>query len=297
MSDPTPPPALPTPTPAPALPTPTLADRPFGVGAAIGFGWRRTWRNFWRLLLVSIVFFAITFGVQLVTGLAGLIAGGAGGLGAEALGASPDAAELGFAAGNAGTQFIGAVVSLLVSLFLQLGLVRIALGVATGSPVELRRLFHFTGFGRFVGTSIVIVIAIAAALLITVGPGVWLTVATDQVAWAVIGGVVGAIIAIVLSTMFTFYAYAILDRDARGLSSLGVSWSIVRPRFWAVIGLQILIVLIVIGLLIGAIILGVLMLFVGLLITLPAVGVLIFGLVPLAWVYAYRTLAGEPVAV
>lgn len=284
-------------TPASSSPSaPALTVRPFAVGASIGFGWRRTWRNFWRLLLVSIVFFGITLAVQVVTGLAGLIAGGAGTLGAETLGNSQEALDLGVTAGDAVTQLIGAVLSLLVGLFLNLGLVRIALGVAAGSPVELSRLFSFTGFGRYLGASIVVGILLTLGLFIGVGPGLLLTLTTEQVVWVAVGGLIGVLIAIVLSVMFTFYPYVILDRNARGLSSLGASWTIVRPHFWAIVGLQILLVLIVVGLLIAAIVLGLLLLIVGILITLPLVGVLIFGLGPLALVYAYRTLSGESVA-
>ncbi len=106
----------------------------------------------------------------------------------------------------------------------------------------------------------------------------------------------GIVLAIALSLAFTFFGYLILDRDARGLSSLGASWKLVKPHFGALLGLYILIGIISFGLIIAAIVLGTLMLVVGLLITLPVAGVVIFGMSALSVAFAYRTIAGEPVA-
>lgn len=295
-----PPPAGPTQPPTfSALPAgAALAVRPFSVAAAIGFGWRRTWRNFWRLLLVSLVFLGVSLGLQLVTGLAGGIAGGASALSIEALqgGTWADAVSAGAGPANAAVSIIGGILSVLVAVFLQLGLIRVALGVTEGAPLSVGRVFHFTGFGSYLIGSIAVGVIVTVGVLIGLGPGLALAFTTDQPVWAALGGIVGVIIAVVLSVGFTFYGYAIVDRGAGGFSSLGASWSIVRTRLAAVFGLVVLLVLISVGVLIAAIIAGLLMLVVGLLITLPVAGVIVFGLSPIAIAHAYRTLSGEPVA-
>jgi hypothetical protein len=56
-------------------------------------------------------------------------------------------------------------------------------------------------------------------------------------------------------------------------------------------------VLISVFLLLAALIVGLLMLIVGVLVTLPLAGVLIFGISVLSIAYAYRTISGQSVAV
>lgn len=265
------------------------ASPSFSVGGAIGFGWRKTWKNFWRLLLVVIVFGVIT-----------AIAGAIGGVGVDPTfdASNPDtftAAQV-FDTGNAVLFLVGTVLQILVSYFLSLGIIRLALSVTNGEKVSVGKLFSFVGFGRYLLSSIIVGILVSLGLAVAVVPGLAVAASTDSVIWAAVGLAVGIVIAIVLTLGFSLYGYAIIADDARGVSSLGRSWRLVKPHFGGLFGLFILLAIIYVGLFIAAIFLGVLMLVVGLLITLPMFAVVSFGLSSLSIAYAYRTLAGQPVA-
>ena len=269
-------------------------NQSFSVGGAIGFGWRKTWTNFWRLLLVVIVFGIINAVPSAIGG-----AGSASSIDVSNVDLSnPDTITVDqiLQTGNAGLSFAGSVVQWLASLFLALGVIRIALAVTQGEKVELGRVFSFAGYGRYIINSVFVGIIVVVGILVGFVPGLLIAYSTDAIVWAVVGSVVGILLAITLTLAFTFFGYLILDRDARGLSSLGASWKLVMPHFGGLLGLYILIVIIDFGLIIAAILLGTLMLVVGLLVTLPVAGVVVFGISALSVAYAYRTISGEPVA-
>jgi hypothetical protein len=263
--------------------------QPFSVGGAIGFGWRKTWKNFWRLLLVVIVFTVINSVVAAI-----------GGVGVDPAfdPSNPDTftPDQVFNTGNAVLALAGFVLQLLVSYFLALGIIRLALAVTNGEKVSVGKLFSFGGFGRYLLSSIIVGILVSLGLAVAVVPGLALAASTDSVIWAAVGLAVGIVIAIVLTLGFSLYGYAIIADDARGVSSLGRSWSLVKPHFGGLFGLFILLAVIYVGLFIAALFLGVLMLVVGLLVTLPMFAVVSFGLSSLSIAYAYKTLAGQPVA-
>lgn len=260
----------------------------FSVGGAIGFGWKRTWKNFWWLLLVGIIFTAIN-------GLIGLVTAGG------------DLAEMDMSSGasiqeqlqNTGTfafDIVGSIVQYLVSLFLALGVIRIALAVTSGDRVRIGRLWSFQGFGRYLLGGIIVGIIVGIGFVVPLAIGLAISASTNHIAWAAVLGLIGAVIAIVLGLGFSLFGYIIIDRDAKGLSSLGESWRLVKPHFWGLLGVHVVAILIIIATVIIAILLGILLLVVGLLVTLPIAGVLVFGIPAFALAYSYRTLAGEPVA-
>jgi uncharacterized membrane protein len=157
-------------------------------------------------------------------------------------------------------------------------------------------VFQFTGFGRYLGASIVVGILVTIGMLIGLVPFFIIWNATNSVIWLAVGLIVGVAIAIVLNLGFSFYSYLIIDRNAPGLSSLGESWRMVMPHFWPLFGLQILLALIVIGLFFAAIILGILLIIIGLLVTMPIWAVISFGMPTIAVANAYKAIAGEPIA-
>lgn len=266
--------------------TPVQQGSAFRVGDAIGFAWKRTWRNFWWLLLLSLLFTVVNGAIGLVTGLGETPTYDT---------SAPIDEQLREAAGLA-FDGIGSVAQALVTLFLALGVLRIALAVTAGDRVRISLLWSFRGFGRYLLGSIIVGILIGAAVLVFAVGGVALASATDAPIFAVIGVVLAILVAIVLTLGLSLFGYVILDRDARGLSSLAESWRLVKPRFFALLGMQVLVALIVVGTFIAAVVLGVLLLVVGLLATLPAAGVITFGVSSLALAYAYRTLSGQPVS-
>ena len=261
----------------------------FTIGGAIEYGWRATWRNFWPLLLVIVVYVLINGAFSVVTGLADLPAPGSdsGGL---------DALDVLAATQVTALSLLGSVLNFLVTVFLMLGLIRVALGVVQGKKVDIGDLFSFSGFGRYLANTIIVGLIVGLALFIGVVPGAVLSLATDSVIWVILGAVVALILMVVASLAFTFIGYLILDKNQPGLSSLGASWAMVRPHFWSILGLNLLIALIGVFLLLAALILGLLMLIVGVFVTLPLAGVLVFGISVLSIAYAYRTISGQPVA-
>lgn len=265
-----------------AVPQPSA----FRVGDAIAFGWKRTWRNFWWLLLLSLLFTAVNGAIGLVTGVG------------DTSTLDPNATIEDQVAQATSLAFdgVGTIVQVLVSVFLALGVIRIALAVTAGDRVRIGLLWSFRGFGRYLLGSIVVGLIVLLAVGVLAGGGIALAVATDAAVFGVIGVALAILAAILVSLGFSLYGYAIIDRDARGLSSLAESWRLVKPRFAALFGLQVLIALVVIGTFVAAVVLGVLMLLVGLLVTLPAAGVISFGMGSLSMGYAYRTLGGQPVA-
>ena len=131
---------------------------------------------------------------------------------------------------NVGLSMAGNVVQWLASLFLALGVIRIALSVTQGEKVELGKVFSFAGYGRYIINSIVVGIVIVAGILVGLVPGLLIACSTNAIVWAAVDSVVGIPLAITLTLAFTFFGYLILDRDARGLSSLGASWKLLMPH-------------------------------------------------------------------
>jgi hypothetical protein len=253
----------------------------FSVGESIGFAWRMTWRNFWRILLVGIIF-------AVIGAITSAIAG---------IGNVDFTSDTGMAENiNVGTTLLGSLLQFLVTLFLALGMIRIALDVTRGEDVHVKRLFGFGGYGRYLLSAIVISIIVTIGFLIPFLPMLALSAATDSPFWVVIGGIVGVLLAIVLSLGLSLYGYFIIDKDAPNVSGLKESWGIVKPHFWPFLGLHVLLALINIGLIIAAILIGALLLLVGLLVTIPLAMVLIFGLSALSFAYAYKTMSGQEVA-
>lgn len=273
----------------PAVSSPAVSSPAFTIGGAIEYGWRATWRNFWPLLLVIVVYVLISSGFSVLTGLAELPAPGSNSGGLDAIDAI-------LATQVTVLSLLASVLNFLVTTFLILGLIRIALGVVQGRKVEIGDLFTFRGYGRYLLNTVIVGFIIGLAFAIALVPGIVLAIVTESVIWLILGAVIGLVLVVVASLAFTFIGYVILDKDQRGLSSLGASWALVRPHFWSILGLNLLIMLISVFLLLAAIVVGLLMLIVGVLVTLPFAGVMVFGISVLSIAYAYRTISGEPVA-
>jgi hypothetical protein len=253
----------------------------FRVGSAIGFGWRMTWRNFWRILLVGIVFTAIGFATSVITGVGSVL---------------PEIIEGDMTTEiSVGASLIGSIIQFLVSIFLALGMIRIAIDVTKGHDVHVGRLFAFNGYGRYLLSGILVSIIIAIGFAIPFLPFLAIAAATENGLWLIPGGILGVLLAIVLILGLSLYGYFIIDRDAPKVSGLRESWAVVRPHFWPFLGLHILLALINIGLFVAAFILGLLLVVVGLVVTIPLAMVLVFGISALALAYAYRTMSGQEV--
>jgi hypothetical protein len=258
----------------------------FSVGHAIGYGWRKTWKNFWRFLLLGLIFMVITGITNAITGFGSV----------DVDMSDTDTFNTAAFGQNAALSFIGLIVQFLVSSFLALGLIRIALAVTAGEDVQIPRLFRFEGYGRYLLTAIIVSIVAIIAFAIFFVPGLLISVAADTPIFAILGAVVGVVLMIIAILGLSFFGYLIVDKDAPGITSLRGSWEVIRPHFGSLLGLYILLTLINIGLFIAAIIVGILLIVVGLLITIPIALVVSFGLTSLAIAYAYRTMSGQNVS-
>ena len=274
---------------SPALPTPSPAAGilPFSAGAAIAYGWKRTWKHFGWLFLLGLA-------VSLLTSIANLLTSGTSLLSADLR----DPASVADALSQASIGVLaiaGAVLQFLISIYVGIGLVRIALGATAGQGIKLERLFRFEGFGRYLGASLIVGLIVGFSVTVPIVAGLALTIVLEHIAYVLIAIPIALAIAIVLGVGFSMFGYLILDQDIRGLGSLGASWRLVKPHFWGLIGLTILLGLITVGIFVAAIILGVLLLIIGLLATIPLAATLILGITMLSQGYAYRTLSGQPV--
>lgn len=271
-----------------AIPEPVApAGTVFKATNAIGYGWRRTWKHFWWILLLSLVVGAVFMVVNLVANGASLT---------NADFKDPQSVTEAIAATSIGiVTIIGSIVQWLVTTLVYLGLIRIGLDVTAGQPIDIGRLFSFTGYGRYLAGSIIILIIISVGMGIPIGIGAALWLWQSQVAYLIAGVVLGIILAIVLTLGFSMFGFTILEKDVRGLGSLGASWQIVKPRFGSLLGMHILLGLLTFAILLLALIAGILLIVVGLLVTIPVAMALILGITFLAQAYAYRTLSGEEV--
>lgn len=273
----------------PVLPPaePPVPILPFRAGSAIAYGWRMTWKHFGWIFLLGLA-------VTVLTSIANLLTSGLNFTEVD-LRDPQSVADVLTQVSYGLFAIVGFVLQILISIYIGIGLVRVSLGATAGEGIVLARLFVFGGFGRYLGATIIIALIIGVAVTIPVVAGLALTIAFNQAAWIAIGIPIAVVLAFVLSVGFSMYGYAIIEQDVRGLGCLGASWRIVRPHFWGMLGLSVLLALITIGLFVVALVLGVLLLIVGLLATIPLAATISLGLSMLAQGYAYRTLSGQPV--
>ena len=264
----------------------------FSVGEAIAWSWRLTWRNFWRYLLVAVIFVLINAAVSTVTSMPSGLAQGM-------MDSTNGNASIAIGAGSMVLAFIGTVINFLVSAFLAFATIRIALSVTRGEDVEVKTAFVFEDFGWYLLNSVVLALIVVVGFLVPFGVLAIIGAiigGNTLIALLVIGAFLGFVVAFVISIGFTFFGFAVIDQHLTGLHALKVSWGLVRPHFWKVLGLAVLLTLIGIGIFVVAVVAGILMIIIGLLVTLPAAGVIMFGMGSLSYAYAYRRMSGQEIA-
>lgn len=106
----------------------------FSIGEAIGWAWKLTWRNFWRFLLVAVVFFFLNAAISAVVSIPTNVTQGI----ADTSGAS-DAQSIALGAGALLFGLISGVVQFVVTSFLTFATIRIALSVTRGRMSNSRR--------------------------------------------------------------------------------------------------------------------------------------------------------------
>lgn len=159
--------------------------------------------------------------------------------------------------GNEGVAFVAQIVSLLVGALLLMGVIRVVLAVTAGEEPEVATLFQADRYWPFLGAYLLFGLCVSAGLVLFIVPG------------------------IILAIMFGFFGYVIVqDADAGVIDALKRSSEIAKGHWGP---------LFLLGLAaFGINLLGLMLCLVGVLFTYPITAV--------AYAYAYRTLAGQPVA-
>ena len=286
------------------MPPPSLSVR-----QAISFAWRRTVSNFWRLMLLAIIGVAIFTVLGAVGAFLELLPVGDGGPSSTALDptsllddpteflldpAAYQTNPVTYLTPRTGINLVVSVLYVLFSLYLFLGVTRVANSVSVGRKVTVSEFLAARGFGRYLGGTAVHVVLMVIGVGVPVGIGVAISTLSDQVAWTTIGTVIGFVIAIVITMGFVFFGYVILDQDYRVVSGIRQSHEMVRPHIFRLLGLYGLVGVFMILLFTAAWLIGTWTSTVGFLIALPLVVALVIGLFEFSIASAYRQLSGQP---
>ena len=222
-----------------------------GIGEAFNYGWTKFTANVGPVLLAVLVYGAV---VAVVGGIfyAALVASAAASSNANGYGTSSGM----FGAGLGVGFFVFVVVVTLLGYLMQAGIIRGALHLTYGRPLEFKTFFQFDNLGG----------VIAASLLIGLGTGV------------------GFLLCILPGIVFAFFAqfalYFVLDKQQGAVEAIRSSFSLVNKNLGTVVVLflAVYVVQAVGGMLCG----------IGQLVAIP--------LTVIATAYMYRRMLGEPVA-
>lgn len=196
----------------------------FSIGEALSYGWKKLQENVGPLVTAALAILAVNFIFWLL--------------------------GRGFLAGL--MSLIGWFVSLLISM----GLIRIALKIVDGEPVETADLFQRVDLALpYFIASVIVGVMVGIGFVFLIVPGIYLAVT------------------------FGFYAYNIVDKEHGIIQSIEQSAAITKAQKWDLFAFGVVLFFFNLA---GAIALGV-----GLLITVPVS--------MLALAYVYRKLNGEPV--
>ncbi len=160
----------------------------------------------------------------------------------------------GFFGHNNPAAVVWSIVSAIVSLIIQIGIIKIVLDLYDGKPLNLVNLYSmFYLAPRFLGASILYGLVILVGFVLLIIPGIYLAIRLQ------------------------FYSFLIVDKNAGVVDSLKKSWALTQGT---ALNLFLFTLLIVILNIVGAIVL-----FVGLIVTIPTT--------TMAAVYVYRKLLSQ----
>lgn len=197
----------------------------FSIGEALSYGWKKLQENIGPLVSAALAILAVNVLFWLLGrgALAGLM------------------------------SLIGWFVSVLISM----GLIRIALKIVDGKPIETADLFQRVDLALpYIIASFIVWIMVGIGFVFLIVPGIYLAIT------------------------FGFFGYNIVDKEHGIMQSIEQSAAITKAQKWDLFGFGVALFFFNLA---GAIALGI-----GLLVTIPV------SLLALA--YVYRKLNGEPVA-
>jgi len=187
-------------------------SQPIDIGACIERGFHLTKRNAGGIILSTLLFFIISFGVSFLLGL--VVMGGNAANGAFHPNASMSEAEM--AGQITGMSLAVQLINQVVSIFLTMGFIRIGLDFVSGKQISPAQLFSQGGK---------LVKALAATFLVSV--------------IVIVGFILLIVPGIYLSLRFSCYLTAIVDRDLGIIESLKYSARITQNNLLRLLGLGI----------------------------------------------------------
>jgi uncharacterized membrane protein len=205
----------------------------FSSGEALRFGWETFKRRPWFFTGSTVVILLVSGLINgLTTGIDTAITG------------SPEEPSL-----------VGSIINLGLGTLISMGATAFYLA-AHDNPdsADLSMLWHPRPFWKYLGTSILLALAVAIGFVLLIVPG------------------------IIFGLMFMFATFIVIERELGPIDALSESHRITRGHKWPLFGFVLLLLLINV--------LGVLALIVGLLVSIPVS--------TLAFVHAYRALGGKP---
>jgi uncharacterized membrane protein len=205
----------------------------FSSGEALRFGWETFKRRPWFFIGSTVVILLVSGLINgLTTGIDTAITG------------SPEEPSL-----------VGSIINLGLGTLISMGATAFYLA-AHDNPdsADLSMLWHPRPFWKYLGTSILLALAVAIGFVLLIVPG------------------------IIFGLMFMFATFIVIERELGPIDALSESHRITRGYKWPLFGFVLLLLLINV--------LGVLALIVGLLVSIPVS--------TLAFVHAYRALGGKP---
>ena len=245
--------------PAQALPEIIPGSEPIDVGACVKRGFDLTIRNIASILLIGLVYVAISVAASILLGALDAALGM--GEATQTWDSSDDGAMSTFTQTGTASP-LNAIVSNVLSIFLTLGLIRVGLNLVSGQAVSVNLLFSGGRFLlRAIGASILYGAMLVVGFLLLIVPGVYLALRYGQ------------------------YLNAIVDRDMGILESLSYSSTITTNNRLNLFLLALLAIAIAIA--------GLLALCVGLIFAYPVIG--LSWMVAYRWMqYGHRAAMDQP---
>jgi len=208
----------------------------FSIKSTLRFGWETFKRRPWIFVGATAILFAAWVGVEFLTA----------------------AIEITLSGAQDQPTILGIIVSNIVNLAFGaiIGMGAIAFYLAAHDnpdTVELSSLWHPRPFWKYVGTWILVWLAIIIGLILLIVPGV------------------------IIALIFMFSTFVVIDRELGPIEAMAASNNITRGHKWSLLGLGLMLILINL--------LGALAFIVGLLVSVPVTA--------LAFTHAYRVLSGS----
>ncbi len=234
-------------------------SEPYSIGNAFNYGWTKFQANIGPIILAALAIFVLVAVIQFI---GALISGGLAGAGSSDLTYDPNTGEW---SGGADGAFFGAslfvsllfgLISMVVSLIIQVGIIRASLSITYGREVTVSQVFSTDNIVQVIIAALIIGVAATVGFVLCIIPG----------------------IIVVFFTAYSFYF--IVDKDMPALEGIKSSISFVNKNLGTLIGFFLASLL--------AYFVGALLCLVGLLAAIPVVLI--------AQAYTYRKLQGEEVA-